>query len=282
MSFIIALGIHWLFEFDRCARVTKEFLESVEKNVNSKWPFWRVDSVQVDVNRDSVLSYWIIQSFRMVFTSINMTALISFYAEDLKGLELQTSSFTLRQMKVATNNFDAANKIGEGGFGPVYKRTMREWRTCDLEFQPYFMLGDLWESFKEWSAYGAGVPLILNDYDYVVQYYVPYLSGIQIYADSMNLRQPGEDSDSDFRDSSSDGSSDCEPESGANVLREKGNHCMASEMSLRMDGLMDGAQLEQDTLQMLVVVSRFEGLGLACSHVRMRNHTQRHVPCAAN
>ncbi|XP_022735326.1 probable leucine-rich repeat receptor-like serine/threonine-protein kinase At3g14840 isoform X1 [Durio zibethinus] len=40
---------------------------------------------------------------------------------DLKGIELQTSSFTLRQIKAATNNFDATNKIGEGGFGPVYK-----------------------------------------------------------------------------------------------------------------------------------------------------------------
>jgi hypothetical protein len=38
----------------------------------------------------------------------------------LKGLELKTGSFTLRQIKAATNNFDPANKIGEGGFGPVY------------------------------------------------------------------------------------------------------------------------------------------------------------------
>ncbi|XP_022134227.1 probable leucine-rich repeat receptor-like serine/threonine-protein kinase At3g14840 [Momordica charantia] len=40
---------------------------------------------------------------------------------DLKGLDLQTGSFTLRQIKAATNNFDDSNKIGEGGFGPVYK-----------------------------------------------------------------------------------------------------------------------------------------------------------------
>ncbi|XWS22471.1 hypothetical protein CRYUN_Cryun29cG0037900 [Craigia yunnanensis] len=125
-------------------------------------------------------------------------------------------------------------------------KTMSGWRTCDGEFQPYFVLGDLWQSFKEWSAYGAGVPLILNDCDSVVQYYVPYLSGIQIYAHSFKLsaksRQPGEDSDSDFRDSSGDGSSDCEPERGANVLRDKRDHSLANEMSLRLDRLSMGDQ----------------------------------------
>ncbi|KAI9198232.1 hypothetical protein LWI28_012102 [Acer negundo] len=40
---------------------------------------------------------------------------------DLKGLDLQTNSFTLKQIKAATNNFDSLNKIGEGGFGPVFK-----------------------------------------------------------------------------------------------------------------------------------------------------------------
>uniref|UniRef100_A0A2N9I9A7 non-specific serine/threonine protein kinase n=1 Tax=Fagus sylvatica TaxID=28930 RepID=A0A2N9I9A7_FAGSY len=46
---------------------------------------------------------------------------IRFYWADIKGLDLQTGTFTLKQIKAATNNFDSANKIGEGGFGPVYK-----------------------------------------------------------------------------------------------------------------------------------------------------------------
>ncbi|XP_031404127.1 probable leucine-rich repeat receptor-like serine/threonine-protein kinase At3g14840 isoform X1 [Punica granatum] len=41
--------------------------------------------------------------------------------QDLKGLDLQTGSFTLRQIKAATSNFSPDNKIGEGGFGSVYK-----------------------------------------------------------------------------------------------------------------------------------------------------------------
>ncbi|KAH7651405.1 Non-specific serine/threonine protein kinase protein [Dioscorea alata] len=40
---------------------------------------------------------------------------------ELRGLELQTGIFTLRQIKAATKNFNPANKLGEGGFGPVYK-----------------------------------------------------------------------------------------------------------------------------------------------------------------
>ncbi|RYR50551.1 hypothetical protein Ahy_A07g037176 isoform G [Arachis hypogaea] len=45
---------------------------------------------------------------------------ISIYRE-LNNLELQTGIFSIRQIKTATNNFDIVNKIGEGGFGSVYK-----------------------------------------------------------------------------------------------------------------------------------------------------------------
>ncbi|KAI5331407.1 hypothetical protein L3X38_021533 [Prunus dulcis] len=39
----------------------------------------------------------------------------------LRELDLQTGFFTFKQIKAATNNFDPINKIGEGGFGSVYK-----------------------------------------------------------------------------------------------------------------------------------------------------------------
>lgn len=68
----------------------------------------------------------------------------------------------------------------------VLQTSVGGWRNREAEQHqhPFFVLGDLWESFKEWSAYGAGVPLLLNGIETVVQYYVPYLSGIQLYIDT--------------------------------------------------------------------------------------------------
>lgn len=128
------------------------------------------------------------------------------------------------------------------------KTTMRGWTTCDVEFQPYFTLGDLWDSFKEWSAYGVGVPLLLDGRDSVVQYYVPYLSGIQLYGPSTNpnakSRSAGEDSDGDYyRDSSSsDGSSDYDRnlqhyDHPADVVSSRiGRLSMSDEQSSGMEG----------------------------------------------
>ncbi|MCL7022386.1 hypothetical protein MKW94_004121, partial [Papaver nudicaule] len=35
--------------------------------------------------------------------------------------EIQSGNFTFKQLKAATKDFGPANKIGEGGFGSVYK-----------------------------------------------------------------------------------------------------------------------------------------------------------------
>ncbi|CAF2251465.1 unnamed protein product [Brassica napus] len=40
---------------------------------------------------------------------------------DLRAQGLQTLCFTWRQLQAATNDFDQANKLGEGGFGSVFK-----------------------------------------------------------------------------------------------------------------------------------------------------------------
>ncbi|KAG2544706.1 hypothetical protein PVAP13_9KG229641 [Panicum virgatum] len=81
-----------------------------------------------------------------------------------------------------------------------------------MDSRPYFCLRDLWESFMEWSAYGAGVPLVLNGRDSVIQYYVPYLSAIQLYADpsrpSSRNRRLGDESDGESMDTSSESSSE--------------------------------------------------------------------------
>lgn len=45
----------------------------------------------------------------------------------------------------------------------------------------YFRLSDLWDCFDELSAYGLGSKVDLNNGESVMQYYVPYLSAIQIY-----------------------------------------------------------------------------------------------------
>ncbi|XP_019198532.1 PREDICTED: probable leucine-rich repeat receptor-like serine/threonine-protein kinase At3g14840 [Ipomoea nil] len=53
--------------------------------------------------------------------------------KELRGLDLQIRLFTFREIKAATNNFDAANKIGEGGFGPVYKGTLLDGTTIAVK-----------------------------------------------------------------------------------------------------------------------------------------------------
>nr|XP_029117949.1 uncharacterized protein LOC105036061 [Elaeis guineensis] len=65
------------------------------------------------------------------------------------------------------------------------KRSFQEWDELWLpvgrETVECFNLRDLWNQYIEWSAYGAGAEVLLHGGDKVDQYYVPYLSAVQIY-----------------------------------------------------------------------------------------------------
>jgi len=83
------------------------------------------------------------------------------------------------------------------------KEGIKGWSQSDADDSlPFFTLGDLWDAFRECSAYGTAVPLVLNSCsDDVVQYYVPYLSAIQLYGGFRRhvgpSRMGAEESDSD-------------------------------------------------------------------------------------
>lgn len=83
----------------------------------------------------------------------------------------------------------------------------RLWHPWERERVEFFTLGDLWNCFDEWSAYGAGVPINVDDaggHETIVQYYVPYLSAIQIFTSNSSLNYQREETDSETRDSFSD------------------------------------------------------------------------------
>ena len=63
----------------------------------------------------------------------------------------------------------------------------RLWHPWERETVEYFTLGDLWNCYDEWSAYGAGVQVALNNGETLVQYYVPYLSAIQIFTSNSSV-----------------------------------------------------------------------------------------------
>lgn len=77
------------------------------------------------------------------------------------------------------------------------RKLNRLWHPWEREKMEYYVLGDLWNTFDEWSAYGAGVP-ILSGGQNLIQYFVPYLSAIQIFTSnsSVNCLRDRDESDS--------------------------------------------------------------------------------------
>ncbi|KAG9153846.1 hypothetical protein Leryth_005966 [Lithospermum erythrorhizon] len=90
------------------------------------------------------------------------------------------------------------------------KSLNRLWHPWERENVDYFTLSDLWNCYDEWSVYGAGVPINLENGETLVEYYVPYLSAIQIFTGNSSLNYLREETDSvcDTRDSFSDSLSD--------------------------------------------------------------------------
>ncbi|XP_074284908.1 uncharacterized protein LOC141610627 [Silene latifolia] len=93
------------------------------------------------------------------------------------------------------------------------KKLNKIWHPWKREKVEYFKLSDLWNTYDEWSAYGAGVPIALSGGETLVQYYVPYLSAIQIFTSSPSppaicIREDADLGDSETRDSCSESYSD--------------------------------------------------------------------------
>ncbi|KAI3736185.1 hypothetical protein L6452_15722 [Arctium lappa] len=86
----------------------------------------------------------------------------------------------------------------------------RLWHPWEREKVEFFTLGELWNSFDEWSAYGAGVPINVDagEDETIIQYFVPYLSAIQIFTSNSSFNYLREETDSETRDSFSDSFSD--------------------------------------------------------------------------
>jgi len=89
----------------------------------------------------------------------------------------------------------------------------RLWHPCESEKVEFFTLSDLWACYDELSAYGAGVPIAMDNGETLVQYYVPYLSAIQIFTSNSSLHTIRDEGDSGecetrSRDSYSDSLSD--------------------------------------------------------------------------
>ncbi|KAI9087811.1 hypothetical protein K1719_030141 [Acacia pycnantha] len=111
------------------------------------------------------------------------------------------------------------------------------WQPLGKDTTEYFTLKDLWEWFNEWSAYGAGTPVVLQNGETVMQYYVPYLSAIQIYSDKSVAVSRIRREDSEIVEIESDSWSD---DSGSdNISRSLSNNSSKSWDAISEDSSFD-------------------------------------------
>ncbi|KAM6594869.1 hypothetical protein CsatA_002572 [Cannabis sativa] len=53
--------------------------------------------------------------------------------EEFLGMDVKPFTFSYNELKIATNDFNSVNKLGEGGFGPVYKGTLEDGRVIAVK-----------------------------------------------------------------------------------------------------------------------------------------------------
>ncbi|KAL0407096.1 UNVERIFIED_CONTAM: putative LRR receptor-like serine/threonine-protein kinase, partial [Sesamum latifolium] len=56
-----------------------------------------------------------------------------FEDEELSVFDVRPYTFSYAELKTTTHNFNVANKLGEGGFGPVYKGTLEDGRVVAIK-----------------------------------------------------------------------------------------------------------------------------------------------------
>ena len=59
-----------------------------------------------------------------------------FREEEKKGIDVPF--FALESILAATDNFSEANKLGQGGFGPVYKASGSRCSSCQVQIESSF------------------------------------------------------------------------------------------------------------------------------------------------
>ncbi|KAL0328652.1 UNVERIFIED_CONTAM: putative LRR receptor-like serine/threonine-protein kinase [Sesamum calycinum] len=57
----------------------------------------------------------------------------TFEDEEFLGIDVRPYTFTYAELRTATDDFNLANKLGEGGFGPVYKGTLADGRVVAVK-----------------------------------------------------------------------------------------------------------------------------------------------------
>ncbi|KAB1216931.1 hypothetical protein CJ030_MR4G016056 [Morella rubra] len=72
-------------------------------------------------------------SIVMVFYIARRRKKIPTNEEELFGMDARPFTFSYGELKTATGDFNPANKLGEGGFGPVYKGTLNDGRVIAVK-----------------------------------------------------------------------------------------------------------------------------------------------------